>query len=138
MSKTMTSNRITAAPNPEPGGFLDELYLLWVGGPRPYEMQRPYRYRSEQLGRIITVPVGYRTDFASVPRAFWRILPPHGPYVPAAVIHDHLCDLRGRTGIDSAATHKIFHEAMEVLKVPTWKRAVMYRAVKWFGPRFKS
>lgn len=133
-----TSNRITAAPNPEPGGFLDVLKLLWKGGKRPYEMQAPYRYSSHLTNELITVPAGYRTDFASVPRFFWRILPPHGEYVPASVVHDWLCALRGETGIDSKTTHKVFLEAMEILCVPAWKRWTMYQAVKWFGPRFKS
>lgn len=126
----------TVAPNPEPGGFLDELNLKWVGGRRPYKVAQRYRYDSALLDQVIEVPAQYRTDFASVPRIFWRILPPHGPYVPAAVVHDWLCDLAGRSGIDSPTTHKVFLEAMEVLQVPAWKRAIMYRAVKWFGPRF--
>ena len=138
MPQLPTSNRITAAPNPEPGGFLDELDLRWMGGKRPYALSEPYRYDSLLLDRVVTVPYGYRTDFASIPRAFWLILPPHGHYVPAAVIHDYLCDLRGSTGIDSKTTHAVFREAMEVLRVPAWKRVVMYHAVRWFGPRFKA
>ncbi len=138
MSRAIATNRITAQANNEPGGFLDPLSLIWIGGKRPYELQLPYRYDSLLLDEVITVPVGYRTDFASIPRVFWRILPPHGPYVPAAVVHDWLCDLRGSTGIDSAATHAVFLEAMEVLRVPAWKRATMYRAVRLFGPRFKA
>jgi hypothetical protein len=125
-------------PNPEPSGFLDELYLVYMGGKRPYVVTRDYRYDSALLGHTITVDAGYDTDFASVPRFFWRILPPHGPYVPASVVHDWLCDRRGRDGIDSETTHKVFLEAMEVLQVPTWKRWTMYRAVKWFGPRFSA
>lgn len=126
------------APNPEPGGFLDTLSLNWIGGDRPYLVVDDYRYDSILLDRIITVEAGYKTDFASVPRLFWRIFPPHGPYVPATVVHDWLCDLAGSTGVDSATTHNIFLEAMEVLRVPVWKRAIMYRGVKWFGPQFKS
>lgn len=128
----------TVKPNPEPGGFLDTLKLDWVGGKRPYEVAEDYRYDSVLLDRIITVQAGYKTDFASVPRLFWRIFPPHGPYVPAAVVHDWLCDQAGSNGVNSATTHAVFLEAMEVLRVPLWKRATMYRAVKWFGPRFSS
>lgn len=139
MSKVgKVSNRIAVEPNPDPGGFLDELHLLYIGGKRPYQLADTYRYNSLLLDQVITVPAGYDTDFASVPRLFWRILPPHGPYVPAAVVHDWLCDLRGSTGIDSAATHAVFREAMEVLRVPAWKRHTMYQAVRWFGPRFKA
>ena len=134
----MKQTRITAEPNPEPGGFLDPLRLTWVGGERSYVLTGRYRYDSLIAGGVITVPVGYRTDFASIPWLFRRILPRNGPYTPAAVVHDWLCELRGSTGIDSATTHEVFLEAMEVLRVPAWKRWTMYRAVKWFGPRFKS
>lgn len=127
-------------PNAEPGGFLDPLFLEYVGGARPYRVARRFRYHSALIGRIIEVPADadYRTDFASVPRLFWRILPPHGPYAKSAVIHDWLCDQRGRTGINSKTTHKIFREAMIVDHVPSWKVATMYRAVRWFGPRFRA
>jgi hypothetical protein len=132
----MNRPKITVQPNPEPGGFLDTLTVDWVGGKRRYSVRYAYRYSSLLVDEVITVPPGYRTDFASIPRVFWRILPPDGPYAPAAVIHDWLCDLRGSTGINSRTTHRIFREAMEVLRVAYWKRAVMYRAVRWFGPRF--
>lgn len=126
----------TVKPNPEPGGFLDTLNLQWVGGKRPYVVAERYRYDSTLLGEVIEVPAGYHTDFASVPRIFWRILPPHGPYVPAAVLHDWLCELKGSTGCDYKQAAAVFLEAMEVLNVPRWKRATMYRAVKYFGPKF--
>ncbi len=38
----------------------------------------------------VKVPVGFVTDFASVPRLFWTLLPPDGLYWYAAVIHDYL------------------------------------------------
>lgn len=128
-------------PNPDSGGFLDSLHLVAHSLPikeRPFELTRAFRYRSEILGRIITVQAGYRTDFASIPRMFWRILNPVGRYSHAAVVHDWLCDRRGKTGIDSKTTHAIFAEAMQVLRVPAWKRVAMYQSVKWFGPRFAA
>jgi len=121
------------------GGFLDPLFLVAHSVPlreRPFELSRSFRYRSELLGRIITVPSGYRTDFASIPRVFWRVLHPVGAYSHAAVIHDWLCDLRGSTGIDSRTAHAIFEEAMGTLGVAAWKRWVMVRGVQVFGPRF--
>ena len=33
---------------------------------------------------------GFKTDLASVPRVFWRIIAPYELSVEAAVIHDHL------------------------------------------------
>ena len=118
--------------------FLNTLDLKWIGGVKGYRLTNDFAYYSNILGRYIEVPVGYKTDFASVPRVFWRIFPPHGKYVPASVVHDYLCDLRGSTGVDSKTTHAIFNEAMEVVGVAKWKRVSMYNAVRFFGPKFKS
>jgi len=38
----------------------------------------------------ITVKRGFVTDFASVPRLFWSLLPTWGKYGPPAVVHDFL------------------------------------------------
>ena len=38
----------------------------------------------------VRVPIGFVTDFASVPRLFWSLLRPDGLYAYAAVVHDYL------------------------------------------------
>ncbi|TQK10709.1 DUF1353 domain-containing protein [Herbaspirillum sp. SJZ107] len=38
----------------------------------------------------VVVPIGFVTDFASIPRVLWSLLPSDGPYVYAAVVHDYL------------------------------------------------
>ncbi len=38
----------------------------------------------------VTVPQGFVTDFASIPRVFWSALRPDGEYAYAAVVHDYL------------------------------------------------
>ena len=46
-------------------------------------------------GELQTViPKGFITDFASVPRWLWSILPPHGKMANAAILHDYLYDYR--------------------------------------------
>jgi len=125
----------------EPGGFLTDLFLKVHDVPireRPYELLRPLRYFSEEVAKVIEAPQGYRTDFASVPRIFWRIIPPFGRYHRAAVIHDYLCELAGSTGVDSKTAAKIFHEAMLIAGVNRVKASTMYYMVRWFGPRFKA
>ena len=85
---------------------------------------------------IITVPAGFVTDLASIPRAFWSLLPPHGRYAKAAIIHDWLyaTGIGGREYADD-----VFLEAMEVLGVSPWKRKTMYWAVRAFGAsRYKK
>lgn len=94
--------------------------------PFEYHLVWPAKYLSD----IITVTRNFITDFASIPRIFWAILPPIGKYGKAAVIHDWLY----RVQIYSRArADMIFWEAMIVLKVPKWKCFVMYKAVRYFG-----
>ena len=70
------------------------------------------------------------TDFASVPRAFWRLVPPAGPYSRAAVIHDWLY----RSGlVPRAQADRIFRELMRAMGVEPWRREGMYWAVRVFG-----
>jgi len=42
-------------------------------------------------GISIVLPVGLETDFASIPRLFWAIYPPHlKEYRVPAIVHDYL------------------------------------------------
>lgn len=42
-------------------------------------------------GKVITIPKGMETDFATIPRLFWVLFPPHlKKYRQAAVVHDYL------------------------------------------------
>jgi hypothetical protein len=81
---------------------------------------------------IITVPAGFVTDLASIPRVLWSLLPPHGRYAKAAIIHDWLyaTGIGGREYADN-----VFLEAMEVLGVPKLKRYPMFWAVRLFGQK---
>lgn len=89
-----------------------------------------YHVGSFPSDEIIKIPIGFRTDFASVPRLFWGILPPVGKYAKAAVLHDYICFERmySRKKCDD-----IFLEAMKVLKVKRPIRNIMYWAVRIFG-----
>lgn len=40
---------------------------------------------------VITMPSDFETDLATVPRAFWALMPPQGTYERAAVVHDWHC-----------------------------------------------
>ena len=92
----------------------------------------PFRYEVGFLGSgdVIEVPVGFITDFASVPRALWAFEPPIGRIAKAAVLHDFLYagQLRPRIECD-----RIFYEAMGVLGVPDLKRSIIYAGVRAGG-----
>lgn len=105
--------------------------LRLVGSYR-FELLVPFEYHIGVYPSvdIIRVPAGYVTDFASVPRFLWSILPPHGEYAKAAIVHDYLYDTA--TGTKRWADG-VFLEAMEVLGVGRFRRLVMYAAVCAFG-----
>lgn len=112
--------------------FLTPLLLEYLDG-RNYRVLRKFVYEIRQ-GERIAVPRGFVTDFASVPRILWRVLPPTGQYGKAAVIHDYLY----RTSIlqySRAEADLIFYEAMEDLGVNAWTSKLMYWAVRLFGRR---
>lgn len=54
-------------------------------------------YLSDDNSDVIEVPAGFVTDFATVPRVFWILLPPDGKYARASSIHDYLYDNALRT-----------------------------------------
>jgi hypothetical protein len=99
---------------------------------RQWKLIEPFEYHvgSEDSQEVIRVPVDFITDFASVPRLFWSILPPWGKYGKAAVIHDYCY----RNGLyPRKRCDEIFLEGMTVLRVAAWKRYPMYYAVMVFG-----
>lgn len=106
-----------------------------AGTARNYELFEPLPFLSDIVGKIV-VPARTVTDFASIPRAFWRILPPWDTHRLAAIIHDWLYSnqpvLNG-VAVTKDIADRVFLEAMQELKVPAWKANTMYRAVKWFG-----
>jgi hypothetical protein len=97
-----------------------------------YELDAPLVYHSG--GVTIHVPVGFRTDFASVPRGLWNLFPPAGPYAPAAVIHDYLCEHPERCSRFLADA--VFREVMREIGVPWYVRLPVYYAVRTYGAIF--
>lgn len=86
-------------------------------------------FNSPTQGRIV-VEEGFDTDYASIPRIFWNILPPDGEYSEGAVIHDSEYWFQTR---EREVADLILLEAMEALGVSWIKRQTIYRAVRAFG-----
>jgi hypothetical protein len=79
---------------------------------------------------IIHIPVGFITNFASIPYIFRPILSPVDTYAKAAVVHDYLY----HTALyERLRCEEIFLEAMTVLKVEPWKKFAVYNSVQKFG-----
>ena len=85
----------------------------------------------------VKVPKGFVTDLASIPKFFWRILPPFGLYSEAAVIHDYLYRCEGLTSYPTKAdADNLFYEIMLDSEVKKWKAYAMFKAVRLFGPKW--
>lgn len=95
-----------------------------------WRLRNPLVFESSRAGRVICVPEGFVTDFASVPRlpiVFWLT---GDTAHPAAVVHDYLYS-RGELKREEA--DEILLEAMASVGVPAWRRYPMYWAVRAFG-----
>ena len=82
-------------------------------------------------GRRLTVPADTKTDFASVPKPVQWIVPRHGRYNKAAVLHDYLATHGDDVDVSRCDTDHIFRQAMMDLEVPFIRRWVMWGAVRW-------
>ena len=141
-------------------GFLDAKFLP----PRNWSLDAPLKFKSELLSpedrellvecgiqvtkttRTITVPKGYVTDLASVPRVCWTFIAPFD-CARAAVVHDIMYErINGafKKGIIESKVEReiyrkiaddMFLEGMQSAEpsVPVWKQQAAYRAVRAFG-----
>ena len=95
------------------------------------QLLAPLTYDSPRVGRI-TVPAGFTTDFASVPRlpfAYWLA----GNTAPRpANVHDWLYQTKALTRRQADA---VFYEAMGAWGMMGWRRWLMWSAVRAFGWR---
>lgn len=110
------------------GTFSDHLTVTKVDS-KNWRVEKQFYY-TRSLTDFVDVPEGFITDFASVPRVFWSVLPPDGKYSQAAVVHDRLYVTHERSKPES---DYIFYEAMKDSGVPKWTRELMYWCVKIFG-----
>jgi hypothetical protein len=115
--------------------FHDPLLLEYIDG-KTWRVIEAFGYKPKSSPAIL-VPANFPTDFASIPRIFWRVIgPPVGygsdaAYGKAAVIHDFLYanpGSRSRKDCDD-----IFLEAMTDLGVSPLRRRLMYAAVRCCG-----
>jgi len=112
--------------------FTDALVVTPLADGTTWVIVRPFGYDVGREGSDdrIDVRVGFMTDFASIPRLFWIVLPKWGKYGNAAVVHDWLYWTQRRS---RPSSDRILREGMEVLAVPGWQRLVIYWAVRAFG-----
>lgn len=98
-----------------------------------YYLLKPITWKpnpgQEKLGEV-TVPVGFVTDFASIPRVFFTALRPDGVYTYPAIVHDYLywTQTKPRDVCD-----RIFKIGMEEFGTPSVTIDTIYTAVRAGG-----
>ena len=85
----------------------------------------------------VTVPDGYITDGASIPRILWPFIgSPYGPYTDAAVIHDYLYSARKTyQKINRKEADLIFYKILCSIGISAWNARLMYWGVRIGGWR---
>lgn len=112
--------------------FTSILLVSPLADGRTWVVMNEFGYDVGSLGSgdHVAVRIGFQTDFATIPRLFWVILPTWGKYGNAAVIHDWLYWTQERS---RKASDDILLEGMEVLNVGRATRYPIYWAVRLFG-----
>lgn len=106
----------------------DPLYIMELDCGYQFQLTKYLNIEVDQY--IYRIPEGFVTDFASVPRILWSLLPPYGKHTRAAVFHDWLY----RKGITSRAeADRLFLDGMYALGTGFLTRRSMYRGVRLFG-----
>ena len=112
--------------------FTDILLVSPLADGTTWVIMRDFGYEvgAEGSGDRIDVAIGFQTDFATVPRPLWIVLPKWGRYGNAAVVHDWLYWKQDRP---RAAVDGLFFEAMDVLGVDAAAKYALYWGVRLFG-----
>lgn len=127
-----------------PAAFLTPLDVRELDDGRKM-LLAPLKFYSAELRGIVVAPEGTITNYASVPRAFWGLFSPGGPWKWASVLHDCGYGENGAALVtqNGALIHltkklgdRLFREAMTLREdIPDQQREVMFRIVRRFGGR---
>jgi hypothetical protein len=119
-----TAGRATAQQAPDPVDF------------RPFAdghnwiVKQPLIYRVGISQDSIIVPVGFVTDFASIPPALQSLIQQNGPYLLPAVVHDYLYWMQTCTRDQS---DRLLLLGMIENEVSKFDRQAIYNAVRAAG-----
>lgn len=89
-------------------------------------------YELEHSGWFYRVKAGYRTDGESIPRCFWFLTghPFQGLGMPAAIVHDILCEAEV---FPRDETDLIFKQLLERNGVNCFRAMVRYRCLRIYS-----
>lgn len=111
------------------GKFLNELVVSPVDD-RHWKLDKPLHFFSEKAKKIIAIPRGYITDFASVPRIPLLYLAIGGTCNEPAVVHDYLYSVHL---VNRATADAVLLEACKAIGIAKWRRYLVYFGVRLFG-----
>lgn len=98
---------------------------------RVFEVAEAITYTGSR-GDSWTVPAGFSTDFASVPRLAVWLVPAFDVYTRAAVLHDWFCSVGIQAGAVSAVdADGVFRLVMKELGTPFVLRWFAWAGVRW-------
>jgi hypothetical protein len=105
------------------GRFADRMYF--TTGPIGWSPDK-----GQEGPAAVEVPKGFVTDFASIPRVFWSVLPTDGNYAYSAILHDYLywTQMGKREDAD-----RVLQLSMGDFKVNALTIATIHRAVRLGG-----
>jgi len=106
------------------------IFNLCFGNGGTWEVHKPLIFVSDVTGITYTVPVGFTTDFSSVPRVPFVFVIMGNCAHEAATLHDWLYSEKVES---RAKADHILVEASIATGVPNWKAWAMYLAVRAFG-----
>lgn len=117
--------------------FPDQLVVTPLPVSGDWQLCQPFSYVTPDM-HLITVPKGFITDFASVPRLLRTIYESSGGYSHASVIHDYLYvggAVSGKKDITRKDADQIFYDAMRASGVPKRRAYLLWAAVRAGGFR---
>lgn len=95
-----------------------------------WKLLAPLAYKSDVAQTIFVAPMGFITDFASVPRLPIAYMLTGGYAHAAAVIHDYLYSSHE---VSRSMADAVFHEAILSAGGSKWRAALMYAGVRVGG-----
>lgn len=109
--------------------FKTELDIKLIKDDKVWWVDSPLVYQSDLLNATITVPKGFQTDLASVPRVPIAYIAFGGRAHRESVIHDYLFRIDSCPVVTFMQANKTFLEAMKVRGKSLFVRMSMYAGV---------
>ena len=99
-----------------------------------YVLLEPITWKPSTIGQsktaTVTVPSGFVSDLASIPRVFWSLIPRDAEYAYPAIVHDFLYWDQSRP---KSEADEIFRWSMQDLDVSKPTVATIFEGVSVFG-----